>query len=161
MRIHFIGRVASPATPTRTTMCALLARRAVVCVLGLARAGSTVSDRTLAQSLPADSEIRALIRPRVDSGVTAGIVVGVSQNGHRRFVAYGSAGPGRAPLDEHTLFEIGSVSKTFSGVLLADAVVRGEVNIDAPVASLLPAGTIVPSRDGRQITLDRKSTRLN
>jgi CubicO group peptidase (beta-lactamase class C family) len=127
-------------------------------VLGLALAGSAVSDRTLAQSLPSDSEIRALIRPRVDSGVTAGIVVGVLQDGHRRFVAYGSAGPGRAPLDEHTLFEIGSISKTFSGVLLADAVVRGEVKIDAPVASVLPTGTVVPSRDGRQITLEELAT---
>jgi len=127
-------------------------------VLGLALAGSTVSGRTLAQSLPSDSDIRALIRPRVDSGVTTGIIVGVSQDGHRRFVAYGSAGPGRAPLDEHTLFEIGSVSKTFSGVLLADAVVRGEVKVDAPVASLLPTGTVVPSRDGRPITLEQLAT---
>jgi CubicO group peptidase (beta-lactamase class C family) len=82
----------------------------------------------------------------------------VLQDGRRRFIAYGDAGPGRAPLDEHTIFEVGSISKTFSGVLLADAVVRGEVRIDQPVAELLPAGTVVPSRDGKQITLEELAT---
>ena len=141
-------------------MRALLSRRALESVLGLAVAlsGSAAGSRALAQPLLSDSAIRALIRARVDSGVARGMVVGVLQDGRRRFVAYGSAGPGRAPIDEHTIFEIGSISKTFSGVLLADAVVRGEARIDEPVAALLPAGTIVPSRDGRQITLEDLAT---
>src|SRR5437763_3222130 len=141
-------------------MRALLARRALESVLGLAVAlsTSTAGSRALAQPLPSDSAIRALIRTRVDSGLARGMVVGVLQDGRRRFIAYGSAGPGRAPLDEHTIFEIGSISKTFSGVLLADAVVRSEVRIDEPVATLLPAGTVVPSRDGRQITLEDLAT---
>jgi CubicO group peptidase (beta-lactamase class C family) len=101
--------------------------------LVIAFSGVTASSRARAQQLPSDAEIRAILKARVDSGVARGIVVGVLQDGHRRFVAYGSAGPGRAPLDEHTLFEIGSISKTFSGVLLADAVVRGEVRVDDPV----------------------------
>jgi serine-type D-Ala-D-Ala carboxypeptidase/endopeptidase len=129
-------------------------------VLGLAVAftSATLGSRAAAQPLPSDAEIRAILRARVDSGVARGIVVGVLQDGRRRFFAYGDAGPGRAPLDEHTLFEIGSISKTFSGVLLADAVVRGEVKIDDPVATLLPSGTVVPSRDGHDITLEQLAT---
>jgi CubicO group peptidase (beta-lactamase class C family) len=111
-----------------------------------------------AQSTPPDSAIRAFLRIRVDSGTTAGIVVGVLENGTRRFVTYGSAGPGRPPLDEHTVFEIGSISKTFTALLLAESVVRGEVRLDQPVAELLPAGTVVPSRDTRQITLEDLAT---
>ena len=108
--------------------------------------------------MPSDAQIRAILKTRVDSGATGGIVVGVLQDGRRRFIAYGSAGPGRAPLDEHTIFEIGSISKTFSGVLLADEVLRGEARVDEPVSALLPAGTVVPSRGGRQITLEHLAT---
>jgi CubicO group peptidase (beta-lactamase class C family) len=111
-----------------------------------------------AQALPTDSAIRAILKTRVDSGVAVGIVVGILENGRRRYVSYGSAGPGRPPLDEHTIFEIGSVSKTFTALLLADAVVRGEVQLEQPVAQLLPPGTVVPSRDGRQITLEHLGT---
>jgi CubicO group peptidase (beta-lactamase class C family) len=114
--------------------------------------------RALAQATPPDSAIRAVLRTRVDSGTTAGIVVGVLENGKRRFISYGSAGPGRPPLDEHTIFEIGSISKTFTSLLLAESIVRGEVRLDQPVAELLPAGTVVPSRDGRQITLEHLAT---
>jgi CubicO group peptidase (beta-lactamase class C family) len=94
-----------------------------------------------AQSLPTDSAVREILRTRVDSGRSRGIAVGIFENGKRRFVSYGSAGPGRAPLDEHTIFEIGSISKTFTGLLLAEAVTRGEVTLDEPVAQLLPKGT--------------------
>ncbi|MDB4884009.1 MAG: ampH [Gemmatimonadetes bacterium] len=111
-----------------------------------------------AQAVPSDSAIRAILKTRVDSGAAVGIVVGILESGRRRYIAYGSAGPGRAKLDEHTVFEIGSVSKTFTALLLADAVVRGEVRFDQPVAELLPAGTVVPSRDGRQITLEQLGT---
>lgn len=52
-----------------------------------------------------------------------------------------------------TLFEIGSISKVFTSLLLAVAVTQGEVSLDAPVRELLPAGTRVPQRDGREITL--------
>jgi serine-type D-Ala-D-Ala carboxypeptidase/endopeptidase len=111
-----------------------------------------------AQAFPSDSAIRAILASRVDSGHARGIVVGLLDRGQRRFVTYGSAGAGRRPLDEHTLFEIGSVSKTFNALLLADAVARGEARLDQPVAELLPTGTAVPSLAGRQITLEHLAT---
>src|SRR5258705_6753975 len=128
-------------------MRALLSRRALESVLGfaVALAGSTVGGRALAQPLPSDSAIRALLKTRVDSGLAKGMVVGVLQDGRRRFVAYGSAGPGRAPLDEHTIFEIGLISQTFSRMLLAHAPARGEGRIDHSRAGPLRAGTGIPS----------------
>jgi len=108
-----------------------------------------VSTVALAQSsTPSDSAIRAILRLRVDSGTSKGIVVGIFEKGTRRFISYGSAGPDRRALDEHTVFEVGSISKTVTALLLADAVTRGEVQLDEPVAELLPTGTVVPSRDG-------------
>ena len=54
---------------------------------------------------------------------------------------------------EGSVFEIGSVSKAFVGVLLADMALRGEVDLAEPVAHLLPAGARIPSTAGREITL--------
>ncbi|MDQ3607277.1 MAG: beta-lactamase family protein, partial [Gemmatimonadota bacterium] len=113
---------------------------------------------THAQTIASDSTVRSILKVRVESGRAPGIVVGILENGQRRYVAYGSAGPGRGPLDEHTLFEIGSISKTFTGLLLADAVVRGEVRLDQPVVELLPAGTVIPARADRPITLEQLAT---
>ena len=57
-----------------------------------------------------------------------------------------------------TLFEIGSITKVFTGLLLAIAVVRGELTLDTPVSTFLPEPATVPSRDGAQITLAHLAT---
>jgi CubicO group peptidase (beta-lactamase class C family) len=51
------------------------------------------------------------------------------------------------------LYEIGSITKVFTSLLLADAVQRGEVALTDPVAKFLPPTVSVPSRNGRTITL--------
>ena len=57
------------------------------------------------------------------------------------------------PYDEHTAFEIGSVTKTMTAALLAELVARGEIALNDPIAKLLPPGTRVPSFNGREITI--------
>lgn len=69
----------------------------------------------------------------------------------------GDAGAASVPHSQ-TLFEIGSVTKTFTALLLADGVERGLWRLDTPVAELLPGKTVVPSRDGVQITLQHLAT---
>jgi CubicO group peptidase (beta-lactamase class C family) len=59
--------------------------------------------------------------------------------------------------DGDTLFEIGSISKVFTGLLLADAVVRGELSLETTVAELLP-DDIDLDVVGRPITLLDLST---
>ena len=108
---------------------------------------------TLPAQVPSDSAIRAIITARVDAGRFAGVAIGaVGKDGARRTVAYGP-NAGVQPFDATTVFEIGSITKTFTTAILADMVQRGEVSLSDPVAKLLPPGTMVPSRDGREITL--------
>lgn len=108
----------------------------------------------LAQSR--DSNIQALIDNRVDTAKKAvGIVVGtIDANGSSLYssgkTAVGSAG---VRLDGSTLFEIGSFTKVFTSLLLADMIERGEVKADDPVSKYLPGQAQVPSRNGKQITL--------
>ena len=128
-------------------------------------ATSVLSLVALAQSLPnspipPDSEIRKVLVERIDTfhhGV--GIVVGVIEPQGRRIVAYGALNQGDArPLNGDTIFEIGSVTKVFTSLLLADMVQRGEVALSDPVAKFLPADVKVPERGGRLITLVDLST---
>ncbi|UED87627.1 serine hydrolase domain-containing protein [Streptomyces profundus] len=55
--------------------------------------------------------------------------------------------------DPSAIFEIGSVSKMFTALALARLTVRGALDWDQPLATLLPPETEVPERDGVAITL--------
>jgi D-alanyl-D-alanine-carboxypeptidase/D-alanyl-D-alanine-endopeptidase len=98
------------------------------------------------------SSLQAALDARVAAVPGTAIAVGVIRNGTTSTYFAGSTGNGR-PLDAHTLFEIGSVTKTFTATVLASMVLAGQVKLDAPVAAFLPPSVHVPSRGGKQITL--------
>jgi serine-type D-Ala-D-Ala carboxypeptidase/endopeptidase len=102
-----------------------------------------------------DSEIREILVDRIDAQhQSVGIVVGLIGPAGRRIIAYGQLEKGDArALNGDTVFEIGSATKVFTSLLLADMVQRGEVALDDPVTKYLPPGTKVPERNGRSITL--------
>ena len=56
------------------------------------------------------------------------------------------------------MFEIGSVTKVFTSLLLADMVQRGEVALTDPIGKYLPADVKVPERNGHAITLEDLAT---
>jgi CubicO group peptidase (beta-lactamase class C family) len=94
-----------------------------------------------------DSAIRGILQSRLEKEGATAIVAGlIAPDGSRRVVAAG-------PADGNTVFEIGSVTKVFTGLLLSQMVSRGEARFDQPVGELLPDSVTVPSRNGRQITL--------
>jgi len=109
---------------------------------------------------PSNEDVRRILAERIDAqhdGV--GIVVGVIDAHGRRYVAYGARDKGdTGPLDETTMFEIGSMTKVFTSLVLSEMVADHEVALDDPVAKFLPPGTRVPERGGRQITLVDLST---
>lgn len=59
---------------------------------------------------------------------------------------------GGAPADADTRFEIGSLTKTFTALLLAEMVARGELAYDDPISRFLPRAA-APHLDGTRITL--------
>jgi len=64
-------------------------------------------------------------------------------------------------VDGDSVFEIGSITKVFTAVLLADMVERGEVRLDDPISKYLPAGVRAPARNGKEITLAHLSTHMS
>jgi CubicO group peptidase (beta-lactamase class C family) len=106
--------------------------------------------------LPTDAEIAKLIADRNALRPGQAIVVGLMDPTGQRFVADGSGAGARA--DRDTLFEIGSIGKVFTALILADMVNRHEVSLDDPAEKYLPKGHHMPQRNGRQITLRDLST---
>jgi len=122
--------------------------------------GGGLAQSPPASTVPPDADIRQILVERIDTRHQAvGIVVGVIDPQGRRLIAYGSPNQGDpGPLNGDTIFEIGSVTKVFTSLLLADMVQRGEVALTDPIAKYLPADVKVPQRDGRSITLVDLST---
>ncbi len=99
-------------------------------------------------------DVTANVRARVDDGWSVGIVVGVVDGTGARFFSYGrTARTGGQPVNERTVYEIGSITKVFTAVTLADMAIRREVGLDDPVQRYLPDSVRVPSRNGKAITL--------
>ncbi|MBW2526851.1 MAG: serine hydrolase [Deltaproteobacteria bacterium] len=106
-------------------------------------------------------QVDELAVPLIEAGWTAGMVVGlIDASGTMEIYGYGTTdlADGSVP-DEGTLFEIGSISKTFTALALALAVADGAVSLDQPVQELLPAAEVtVPTRGGASIELRHLSS---
>jgi CubicO group peptidase (beta-lactamase class C family) len=87
----------------------------------------------------------ALKSGALSAEVHGGAVIGVVHNGVRQIIAYGNA-------KENSIFEIGSISKTFTGLIFARMVDQGKVKLEEPVRELLPTGTVAKPA-GLEITL--------
>ena len=112
---------------------------------------------------PADA-LKAVIGPKVEPLVAgrknAAVAVGVWRDGKPQVFGFGTAHTrlGDATPDGKTVFPIGSVTKAFTGLLLAEAVRRGEVKLLDPVNKHLPADWRVPAKGDRPVTLEHLAT---
>jgi CubicO group peptidase (beta-lactamase class C family) len=80
-------------------------------------------------------------------GNGGGAVVGIVQHGQRRIFAYGTAKP-------DSIYQIGSISKTFTALILARMIAEGRVRPDQPVRDLLPSGVVAKPKDPEITLLD-------
>ncbi|MEZ4588107.1 MAG: serine hydrolase domain-containing protein [Gemmatimonadales bacterium] len=121
-----------PATPAVAILASLIALQA-------SPAGAQTAEQLIARVGPT-------IQKRVQEGVYAGLAIGVIAGDSRASAFYGRRTDGSpAPPDQDTRFEVGSVSKTFTSLLLADLVTLGVVSLDTRLSELLPAGSYSPA----------------
>lgn len=118
-------------------------------VLGAALAAVLGTAAAAAPVLPA--RIAQVAQQYVDAGTYPAMVVVMVDHGRSQIAGFGQLADGHAP-DGKTVFEIGSVTKTFTALLLAEAVQAKTLTLDTPVADLLP-GFSIPARHGKPITL--------
>lgn len=102
-------------------------------------------------------EVKASIEKRIDLGQHQSIVVGLINANGKNFYSFGKTRKDGLDVDENTLYEIGSITKVFTGILLAKQVIDGEVKLDDPVEKYLPEGLEVPHMGSLEVTLGHLS----
>lgn len=103
-------------------------------------------------------DVKANIKYRVDKGFNMGIAVAYIDGESIEYFNYGKTAINGSDITENSVFEIGSISKTFTTILLADQVLLGKMKLDDPISKYLPKGQRVPSRNGKEITLKDLAT---
>lgn len=95
----------------------------------------------------------------LDKKLSVGMVVGVIEGGRTHVFGFGREALGGDKLpDGKTIYEIGSVTKVFTSLALADMAEEGLLRLDDPVQRDLPEEVKVPSHSGREITLEDLAT---
>jgi CubicO group peptidase (beta-lactamase class C family) len=82
-----------------------------------------------------------------------GIAIAVVKGDTTTFGVAGRLRQDGPPVGEDILFEIGSITKVFTGILLADAVLRGDAALEDPIAKHLPSDLLPPDSPLREVTL--------
>lgn len=105
-----------------------------------------------------DPRVAAAARLELEKRRHVGLVVGTLQDGVARAQGFGKLSDARpeAP-DGATIFEIGSITKVFTGVLLAKLAAEGKCAVSDPARRHVPEGWALPEREGAVITLAQLS----
>jgi len=105
--------------------------------------------------LPTTADVQGILTRRIDEEKQSlGMIVALVSGAGRRVVARGVRyGADSRPPGADSLFNIGSIAKIFTAVLLADSVRRGELHMADPVQQYLPASYSLPRFKDREITL--------
>ncbi len=98
----------------------------------------------LASHAADESAVRAAadraVRPLMDEYGVPGVAVAVTAGGRTMFFNYGLASKEEGkPVTEHTLFELGSISKTFAAALALHAQAQGRLSLDDHPGKYLPS----------------------
>ena len=102
---------------------------------------------SLAQTIP--EEVQENIKSRIDNGINTGIVVGIIDDTGTHYFNYGVKSlVTKETVDENSVFEIGSISKTFTAIILANMVLHNEVKLEDNLQDYLPEGITAPTRNG-------------
>ena len=103
--------------------------------------------------------LEELSKQRVDFQDTPGIAVAWFEDGKTHFFSYGLANVAdHQPVTSKTLFEIGSITKTFTCSALSYLVQKKEMNLDDKAQLYLPSSITLPEKNGKAITLLQLAT---
>ena len=105
-------------------------------------------------------EIKDTINALVDSNRTnAAIVVGIVDPVGTQFYSHGKISNAiNSTVDQNTIFAIGSNTKVFTTILLAQMVEDGLIKLNDPIDKYLPSNVIVPQYKGHKITIEDLAT---
>ena len=130
-------------------------------ILGIISATYTFKNR--AQNIPVPilvevNSIEEITQPYIDNDRTKGLSIGTYKDGKIDFYNFGVCSDENAVLpSEQSIYEIGSITKTFTTTVLAQMVIEGKVQYEDPVSKYLPK-EIVSWSPNVSITLEELAT---
>ena len=100
--------------------------------------------------LPVD--VRESVEKRLADGITPSIAIAIIDQNGIKYHNFGKTSETGKEVDEHTIYEIGSISKVFTGILLAQQVLDGDLSLDDNINDYLPADVKVTVIGDQEIT---------
>jgi len=114
---------------------------------------------TFSQYARISSEVKEHIKARVDNKFNPSVTLAYIEGDDVSYFNYGKTEiENGKTVNENTVYEIGSISKVFTTILLADEVVKGNMKLSDPASKYLPKEVNVPQRNGKVITLKDLAT---
>jgi len=98
-------------------------------------------------------EVEETIEKRISEGVTPSIAIAVIDSSGVHYFNYGKTSDNGIGVDENTIYEIGSITKVFTGIMLAQQVLDGDIRLDDKINDLLPDSIKVPVKGDAEITM--------
>jgi CubicO group peptidase (beta-lactamase class C family) len=110
-----------------------------------------------AQSVSADprfERVAAVVTEKMEEYGVPGVALGIYADGKRQTRAFGvTSVENPLPVTENTLFQVGSITKTFTGTAVMRLVGQGKLELDAPVRDYLPAFHVQDEVASRRATV--------
>jgi len=101
-----------------------------------------------------DKRINEIIAPYSEKSSTASVSIGVFKDNRISYYGYGETKKGNNTIpDSTTIYEIGSISKTFTALLMMDFLQSNSLNSDCPINNLLPASIPLLQYNGKPIQI--------
>ena len=123
----------------------------IMCMLSAIAAG--------AQKTGLPEEVEKSIQARIAEGLNPSIVIGIIDANGPQYYSFGLTHEGGLPVDEHSLYEIGSITKVFTATLLAQEILAKKMKSTDPIKAYLPKSVKVPvyPQGGPEISLGHLS----
>jgi D-alanyl-D-alanine-carboxypeptidase/D-alanyl-D-alanine-endopeptidase len=97
------------------------------------------------------------IEKRIEFGLNPSIVVGIIDKDGPHYFNFGKKLNNGAEANEHTIYEIGSITKVFTATLLSQQVIDGKLKLEDPIKNYLPPQLKIPQRGASEITFGNLS----
>jgi len=101
-----------------------------------------------------DLLVNETVKAYAEKKTTAGLSIGILRNNEQQQYGYGEVIKGLKMIpDENTAFEIGSITKTFTAVMMLNLLSSLNLTIDEPANNLLPASIPLLIKNGKKVTI--------